>query len=532
MEMEFETPLQRCNVRAIPGLLARLGLVGLLTVILPVVSQAEIDLSPRNRAGDLVQVRIELEVGGHLTVRDNDPAADKSTDDGKSAEDGPQKLPLSVHADLQYDEWHLPTALAAPWTAEVESPRLAMRHYDQADAVIKVDDGGHQPRLPEDRRLLVVRAADSSGAQFWCPAGRLERDEFDLIDVVGNSLVLDRLLPADPIDESESWNQDENTMAAVLGLDSLAVCEVQSVIDKVNKRYAQVRMAGVVHGAIDGAATEIELEAVYLFDRQDRRMTQFNLALKEKRSVGDATPGLDVVAKLKLTAKPLKKSAKLSPSSVAAIQATGSRFDNSLRFGGKSQGIRFDYDPGWFVTSEGRKAVTLRRIDDGQLVAHCTTTRLPEKSAERATTLEEFQKDVQFSLRDNFGQFVRSKEWTNAQGHRCFGVVANGTVEEVPVEWRYYLIASEKGERASLAFTAAANMAERLGNEDRELADQLEFTEPTHEEPPAVAAIGPSESATAERAEPATVVESKPQPQRRQRTARRMSRRPGGVRGR
>jgi len=85
---------------------------------------------------------------------------------------------------------------------------------------------------------------------------------------------------------------DGQLMAGLLTLDSVAVCEVQSVLEESNASFAKIRLAGVVNGTADGAATQQEVRGVYLFDRRLKRITRINLAVRERRSIGGATPGL------------------------------------------------------------------------------------------------------------------------------------------------------------------------------------------------------------------------------------------------
>ena len=48
----------------------------------------------------------------------------------------------------------------------------------------------------EGRRLVAVSKSDNkSAAMLFCPTAGLKREELDLIDVPGNTLILDRLLP-------------------------------------------------------------------------------------------------------------------------------------------------------------------------------------------------------------------------------------------------------------------------------------------------------------------------------------------------
>jgi hypothetical protein len=138
-------------------------------------------------------------------------------------------------------------------------------------------------------------------------------------------------------------------------------------------------------------------------------------------------------------------------------------------------GFRIRHDRHWFVTGEQRESVTLRRVDRGDLVAQCTLTALPPKSAGRQVTLEQFHKDVTYSLGKSFGELVSSRQWQNAAGHYCFELVARGIVAEVPVEWHYYLVSPESGHRVSAAVTIEKPMVARLAGADRDLVESLEL---------------------------------------------------------
>ena len=103
---------------------------------------------------------------------------------------------------------------------------------------------------------------------------------------------------------------------------------------------------------------------------------------------------------------------------------------------------------------------------------------LPAKAPGRQTSLEQFQKDVVFSLGQNFGELVSSRQWQNAHSHYCYELVLRGTVAELPVEWHYYLVAREGGHRLSAAVTMNGPMVERLAGVDRALIERLELFPP------------------------------------------------------
>jgi hypothetical protein len=394
---------------------------------------------------------------------------------------------MSVSAKLLYDERRLDDH--GPNTPG-KRRLAAVRYYEKAGATIKVDQSGVEPKLPDERRLIVVEQADPRPV-LSSPAGPLERDHLDLIDVLGNSYVVDQLLPTEPVADGDTWNSDAPVMGALLALDSVAACEVQSVLEESNDQFAKVRLAGIVHGTVDGAATEHDVRGVYLFDRKIGRITRLNLAVHEKRSIGAATPGLDGVAKLRMQVEPLASSPNLTDQVVASLSRAGQSPPKDLLYHAAKLGFRIEHDRQWFVTSQGRESITLRRVDPAGLVAQCTFTTQPPKSAGRQTSLEQFQKDIAFSLGKNFGQLVSSRQWKSQPGHHCYEVVLRGTVEEVPVEWHYYLIAQENGHRVSAAVTIEGPMVERLAGADRTLVESLQLLPRTHS--PAQTAARPTD---------------------------------------
>jgi hypothetical protein len=423
-----------------------------------------IDLTSNKETPQFAHVSIQLDAGGHNLVR---PLKEDKT----ATSD--QSLPISVAAKLTYDEQRLPLGAADP---AVGTP-LVVRYYEQAEAVIKVGETGRTPKLTDDRRLIVLERGQQRPLPFCCE-GALSREQLDLIDVVGDTYGVDRLLPTQPVALGESWASDAAVMGPLLTLDTVAVCEVQSVLDEFNPSFAKVRLAGDIHGTADGAATQQEVRGVYLFDRKLRRITRLNLAVREKRSIGGATPGLDAVAKVQIKIDALETSPRLSDEVVAKTTSAARTPLRDLLYESKTLGFRVKHDRQWYVTAEGREAVTFRRVDGGDMVAQCTLTALPPKSAGRQTSLEQFQKDIQFSLGKSFGELVSSRQWQSPAGLYCYEVVARGVVEELPVEWHYYLAAPDSGNRISVAVTIEKPMVERVASADHDLVESLQLFPP------------------------------------------------------
>ncbi|NOY41540.1 MAG: hypothetical protein GXP26_06855 [Planctomycetes bacterium] len=408
------------------------------------------DLSP----GDATVVSVDLEVGGDLIIRDENSKE--------------KKLPMSVAGTLKYQEQ------IVAWSTDFVR---SLRKYDQASATIQVDDRRVEKSLPAELHLVAADLGPGQSTINGCESP-LSREQLDLINVVGNSLALDQLLPGREMAEGENWDHDGAVLGALLGMDHVAVCEVSSVIVGQSHNQVQIRIAGTVHGTIDGTTTEIDLRGAYLFHQKLGRITKFNLAIKEKRATSEVIPGLDVVAKVKIVISPAEAE---SPFSDALIEQTGDvsqPLRSALRYQSTEQGYQFLHSTHWFVTAEQRDLLSLRCLQDSDLTSHCNVTTQPARSAGRGTTLEQFKGDVRVSLGDNLDEVAAATQWTTSQGLDCLGVIANGKVKGVAVQWRYYLVAADGMPRVTLAVTVEQSQLERFNDADRELVDSLELFTP------------------------------------------------------
>lgn len=400
------------------------------------------------------QVTIELNVGGEMLIQEEKQL---------------QKMPLSVAAKLQYEERLL------AWSPDGADPVRCLRYYNAASATIQVDKSEIQRRLPAKQRLLLAEIRDGHAAINGLDRP-LTREQLDLVNVVGNTLALEWLLPGRELAEGDHWNQKASTIGALLGMDHVAVCEVSSVVTGEVNNHVQIRMAGTVHGTIDGAPTELELRAAYLFHQRQKRITKFNLAIQEHRTPGEVVPGLDIVAQVKLAIVPLDNKPRHTGDLLAdRAQDATQPLQRELLYDGRQRGFRFRYDAAWYVTAEQTDLLSLRRLDRGDLIAQCNITTLPARSAGRQTSLEQFEREVRQSLGEHLDDVTAATHWTTAQGHDCLGIVANGKVEGLPIQWRYYLIADDDLPRVSIAFTVEQSSLQHFADADRQIIDSLEL---------------------------------------------------------
>jgi hypothetical protein len=412
-------------------------------------------LVAKHLPGELRRVELAIQVGGDMKLVGEKGQA--------------HTLPMSVLANLQYDE-----ALLA--VDESGRPLRSVRHYDDTRAVIKIDKGGEKPTVDPARRLILVERQEKGPCLLYCPTDRLKREELDVLDVPGGTLVLDDLLPGKEVALGESWKLAGESLAALLCLDAVGWSDVESMLGEVKDQVADVAAGGNVSGAVGGISTEIELKIKYKFDLAQRRITNFAMLIKEKRAVGHIGPGLDTVAKVLIKIAPISESPNLGAKVLQSVPKQATPELLALDYTPGNGLFRFDYDRRWYVTADEAKLAVLRLLDRGELVAQCNISALPV--VKKPVTLAEFQHDIERTLDKNFGQFTSAHQTTNETGYLVYRVAAQGTVGQLPIEWIYYLVQDRKGHRVSLAFTFQESLRERFAAADRGMLSALRLSEP------------------------------------------------------
>jgi hypothetical protein len=413
-------------------------------------------LASGRKPGDTDRVVALLEVGGDL----------KEIVDEKV-----ESMKMGVKCSFSYDE----RTLEVP-SGSVDCSR-SVRYYDKLDAVIKVDEEVIKPALRPQRRLIGVEI-DSPKLTLFSPQGTLTRDELDLIDVLADSLLLDRLLPEKPVAIGESWKHPEELMVALLGLDAVRQSDVQSVLKEVTDGEARMESSGRVEGALGGVSTEIELKAKYGFDLKRQRVNWLALLVKEQRSIGHVGRGVDAVARLQIRISPQANSPRLTDAALEHLSLKPTAGLSQLTYASPEGGWQVTHDRCWHVIGDDRDLTILRRVDRGELIAQCNISPLPKIAPDKQIALADFQEDVQKALGESFGEFVEAGQWANDADYRVYRVAVRGEVSQLPIRWDYYLVADEHGHQVVLAFTVEQQLLERFDKADEELIRSLRFLDP------------------------------------------------------
>ncbi|MGQ9574112.1 MAG: hypothetical protein ACUVUC_02245 [Thermoguttaceae bacterium] len=425
------------------------------------------------RPGSLDRVEVLLEVDGHLKIPDL-----KASGPGKTT-----PVKMRATGKLDYEE----KTLEAP--AAGQGPLRSIRYYDKAEAVIRVGQDEFRPSLRDQRRLIAAQL-EGSAVTLFHPSGLLTREELDLIDLLGNSLLLDRLMPERPVALNGTWRHPDALMAGLLGLDAVNSNDVESVLRLVSGGEARIEISGHVGGSVNGVSTSIELKGKYRFDLKRGRVMWLALALQEDRGAGPIGPGLEVQARLEVKVSPLQQPVHLTEAMLADLKAVATAELKRLYYGPAQGGWELAYDRRWVVIQDRPETVLLRMVDRGEYLGQCTIVsgRRPEGAKE--LTLAEFQDDIRRALGASFGRVVGATE-SGEGDRRVYRVVVVGEAAQVPIQWIYYRLADPSGRQVILAFTVKRELAERFEPADQDLTRALRFVDATMAAKPAV--LGPDE---------------------------------------
>jgi hypothetical protein len=396
---------------------------------------------------------------------------------GEFKEDKGERTRMSGVANLTYDEM----------TLAAEPDRLrSVRYYENAQSSAKFKDGSHNPSLAKTRRLVGV-AVDPANVSLFALREPMTRDELEVIDIIGNSLLLDQLLPERPVAIGETWKPADNVVAALLGLDSVTRNELQCVLKEVTESVARVELSGSVEGPVNDTKSRIALKGKYRFDLRSKRIDWFAMLTKEDRGVSRVAVGFDIAVRFQMTIVPEAAPAELAKEKLAGLKVEPTPDLTQLRYESPQGGWQITYDRQWYLNSNNREKAVLKLVREGAVICQCNMASLPQKEPDRLVSLEEYQEEVRRALGDSFGEFAEAKQSFDSAKHRILRVVVNGVVHEkkaeLPICWIYYHIADQEGRQTALTFTVEQENLGRFSEADRAIVDSLQFVAPADSAP-------------------------------------------------
>ena len=428
------------------------------------------------------RVRVELDARGELFA----PA-------GRDAE--PVREPIIVSARFDFLERQAAVRDA-----------VARRDYREARAEVRVADRSTAVALPSDAREIEVALRGTTPTPYLSDAF-LAHEEAELLDTPFDSLLLDGLLPGDPVAVGASWTVPADATAGMLAIDTLESGGLEAALTGVEAGVATVRLTGIIDGAVDGVPTHliVEGECTATATAGDDgtapwRLTNMRavaVVIRERRQASHVAPGFDIEARVGVARRPAVATDEdepgAGPAAAPAERRRGTGRPGLVWHRDRDAGYDLVCDTRWRVVEDAPTGLVMRLVDRGALVGQCSLTMLPTGDALAPPTIAEVQRDIERSLAGQFARFEQASEATRSDGVRIVRVVSAGTAENLPFRWIHHVLTDATGRRAAATFMLEASAAGRFAAADREFVDGLAF--PADSATPGSASGAPEERA-------------------------------------
>jgi hypothetical protein len=469
----------RVSRRRCLTLLAGASALGIerLTAAAAAADQTAVSLAPAP-GHDLFRVRLLVELGGQVHVPRNVLVS----------KDRSRQIPIEAESTIDYEE---------RWTRQSDGQITgSQRYYHEAFSTTKVSGGEQRLELRDEARTIVAQTDTGRLTLRGAPVP-LRHTEVELLEVPLNSLAIDGLLPLVPVTQGAIWEPTDEAMGRLLNMETVQRSKVKAELVELTDDQAKVQLQGTIDAAVDGVPTAIELAMKVTFDRRQQAITWCAAAVRERRDIGRAEPGFELSARIRMMREPLE-TASLLPAQLEVGADAAARLVEILSPDG---GFQMLTDPQWRVMNDGGGWTMLRCVERDAVLAQCEIRRLHPLPAGRQLTLEGLQSDISRSLGKSFREFIEAEEKLTSNGLRLLRLVAEGRVEEVPVQWIYLHLSDDRGERRSVVFTFEPKQYERALAAEAQIAGSFQLLV----DPPAEA--GDGEAADGSTDEAATVTD-------------------------
>ena len=423
-------------------------------------------LEPKGQE-NLMRVRIEMEVKGNVRVPSNPLVSRKSQ----------LTVPILSDVTLDYEERYRKPANADP-RSEVT---CVERFYHTAKSRSTLNKSAKRVSLRESAKRTVVRR-ETSPEVIYSVDDYLTHQELGLLRAPVCSASVDQLLPMKAVSQGEKYEVSTEALMTTLNLTSVETTEVIAEVKELKAETAKLQLTGNLQGTIEGVPTKLRVLGKITFNRVLGTCTWVAIALHETREIGNAEPGFDVAATIKMVRQPLKAPIALpkKPAPIA-FDSPAPKDRLFVELSSEHVGVSTLMDRHWRMMKDVPGSAMMRLIENDISIAQCNFRTLASLKSGQQWTLEAFQEDTKRTIGDQFKQLVSADQSVTAQGLRLMRLVADGVAEGVPVRWIMLHFSDDSGRRVLATFTMSGNQVHRFAGTDTQLADSLRLTDVARE---------------------------------------------------
>lgn len=296
----------------------------------------------------------------------------------------------------------------------------------------------------------------------WHPQYALLRSQADLIRMPFDVLLMQMLTPTGSVKKTDSWNAASWVVPALTGLDATVTQSVKCSLKSLSDDEAEIEFQGSIEGAVTGSASRVNFGGGFTIDRQAGMIRRATVTMKEKRTAGPVSPGIDITATIQWSQDPV-----ITTDQPVAIEEP---IEQQLLLSALAPGgLKFRHSRKWHLFHETDSVMMLRLLKNGRLVGQANFSKAITVKPGTHTPDAEFDRDISQSVAERKGRVLKSETLPEQNGWRFRQVQATGAAAEKTILWDYYLCSGSTGQQFSVVFSHTNEDATEFDGEPRKL---------------------------------------------------------------
>ena len=258
---------------------------------------------------------------------------------------------------------------------------------------------------PEVRLLVAERRNGDGSVVVVSPNGPLTWYELELLQGLGDPLVLGDLLPDRPVTVGDRWRVRDAGAQALSEYDSLTANKLEATLESADSPKARIRLKGQIQGSARGGVGKMTCEGFLTFDLNAALVDHLDLNRVESRQAGPVEAGLDIKSTLTVTRQPAEPPPELSDRALAGISFEITPERELLRLNTPSGKATLLHDRHWHMFWEDPKLIVLKRLNGGQVIAQCNLMVGPDAGKGRHQDPTQFRDDIRRASNNDSSSF-------------------------------------------------------------------------------------------------------------------------------
>jgi hypothetical protein len=377
------------------------------------------------------------------------------------ATSGNQQWTLKSSGDFEFAQRSIPNDLSGPLAIQ------AVRQYAKAATQTDVGkDHNTQSILPRALSLIHVKGGDT-GLHLAPSSNALTRRQYDLLQMPCDPLLCSGLMPSRKVAPGDKWNCDDWVLPRLTGLEAVTEQSLTCELTDDNATLASIRFDGEARGAVVGSAGSVELTGTLTLNKKLQFITQLSCQIKEKRSAGPVSPGLDAQIDVTWTQK-------IADASRLPQELNDSLFEKPFVLVTPWR-LQLSHSDEWHLFNQTDTVIMLRQVRNGALISQCNISPGVVMPPGQHTTDADFTADVARAIQSGNGTIADESTIRDDKQWRVRRISTVGSVSDVAIHQDYYLCTAGSGEQFSLMFSHSAADSDEFGKEPARWLNSLQL---------------------------------------------------------